>query len=156
MTATIEPALPRLEPELPGPGSPSRAECLAAGLRGLGLGLRSHVTVLVCPDHALDGDVARAAGALLDARVTTFTVHQPIDELAAGLRARRDGVLLACNEGVELWERTAVPMRVVGDGCGPGVLWWRAMELQEGITCRTTPTMSTCSSSTRTGCSPSR
>jgi len=156
MTATIDPALPRLEPALPGPGAPSRAQCLAAGLRGLGLGPHSLVTVLVCPDHARDGDVARAAGALLHARVATFAVDQPIDELASGLRARRDGVLLACNEGVERWERTAVPMRVVGDGCGPGVLWWRAMELQEGITCRTTPAMSTCSSSVRTACSPSR
>jgi hypothetical protein len=112
-----------------------RAQCLAAGLRKIGVSRGSSLAVLICDHHAEDRDVAVAAAQIVDAVVTLHSLHEPIAALAASLESHRGGVLLACSEGVEIWRQTTVPLRVVGDG--PGVLWWRAMELQEGLTCRT-------------------
>jgi hypothetical protein len=126
MTMTLEPtdhldAAPRLD----------RATCLAAALRRLGIGAGSPLAVLVCPDHAADHEVACAAAAIIGAHTTALHAGASVEQLRASLTEHRGGVLLACGEGVERWQETGVPLRVVGEGAAPGVLWWRLLELQE-------------------------
>jgi hypothetical protein len=111
--------------------SPSRAECLGGVLRNLGVGAGTPLAVLVCAEHAADRDVAAAAGALLGSRVAVVPVDLTDDALRRTLRECRGGLLLACGEGFARWQESGVPMRVIADGAGSGVLWWRLLELEE-------------------------
>ena len=106
-----------------------RAVRLAAGLRAIGVLPGTALAILVCDDHAADRAVGALAAQILGVSVTVCAVDLPVDALSECLQSSRHAVLLACAEGVEAWRKTGVPLRVVGDG--PGVLWWRALELQQ-------------------------
>lgn len=103
-----------------------RRNRLARGLKGVGVHPDDTVVVLCCARHEEDRQVAiRAleklgAEAVLPARWDDPGSVQRVTEVA---RAR---VLLACEEGVDVWRAAGGRGRMIGDS--PGVLWWKGLE----------------------------
>jgi hypothetical protein len=105
-------------------GLDRRSNRLARALVDLGVAPGDRVTVVCCDAHAPDLLVGHLAAA--KARATTTVL--PLDRApAAGA-----SVVLACAEGVDACRGAGVRATIVGDG--PGVVWWKALELRQPAT----------------------
>ncbi|HMG45471.1 MAG TPA: hypothetical protein VK611_29330 [Acidimicrobiales bacterium] len=107
-----------------------RSRYLADGLRAGGL-LRADVVVLCCDAHTEDRLVALLAGERAGRPTRMLEPSHWRAERLRQLGRELDGPLvLACEEGVAAWQASGARGRVVADGAGTGILWWRLVELQ--------------------------
>ncbi len=103
---------------------PTRAHCLAAGLRALGLPERSVALVLCCERHEVDALVATEASCELGLDARRLPVGGDQEELDRITPV----VVFACEEGTAAWRERERRGLVIGEG--PGVMWWRAVEMR--------------------------
>ena len=102
-------------------GLDRRSNRLARALVDLGVAPGDRVTVVCCDTHAPDLLVGHLAAAKAGATTTVL----PLDRAAAA----GPSVVLACAEGVGACRAAGVRATIVGDG--PGVVWWKALELRQ-------------------------
>jgi non-ribosomal peptide synthetase component F len=102
-------------------GLDRRSNRLARALVDLGVAPGDEVAVVCCEAHAPDLLVAHLAAG----KAGATSIVLPLDRAAAA----GGSVVLACAEGVTACHAAGARATIVGDG--PGVVWWKALELRQ-------------------------
>jgi hypothetical protein len=102
-------------------GLDRRSNRLARALVDLGVAPGDTVSIVCCDTHGPDLLVAYLAATKAHATAAV----RPLERAAAA----EASVALACAEGVAACRAAGVRATIVGDG--PGVVWWKALELRQ-------------------------
>jgi hypothetical protein len=107
----------------------ARAEALAVGLAGIGVGNESEVVVSCCAEHFLDACVAERSAHILGAEV----VDSDLESSANPPRPLTRRFVLACPDRAVSWHKGTHSRGLLitdGPGDGLGQQWWRLLELR--------------------------
>jgi non-ribosomal peptide synthetase component F len=105
-----------------------RSNRLGRALVAMGIEPGQRVALLCCENHPGDLMVAYVGVQKAGAVSVVLPPAAATDDLAGVLRLTAPKLVIACSEGLEAWNATKVPARVVGDA--PDVVWWKALELK--------------------------